>query len=572
VNGQPVPVAASTLRGLGVSGGRAAGPVARLVRGTDEAPPDRRVDDPDHQLVRLEKACTAVAAQLRERSEAATTDEGRDVLEAGAMMAEDPGLHAAAVARVTDLGQSAERAVWEAAGGYADKLRAIGGYLGARADDVLDVRTRVVAHLQGTAVPGMPERDHPFVLVADDLAPADTAGLDPTLVVGVVTREGGPTGHTAIIARSLGIPTVVACRGCDDLVDGELVVVDGIEGTVARGADHDVVAQVERERARRASGPGVARLPDGPVQTLDGTVVSLLANVGDEAGARRAVELGATGSGLFRTELLFLERTDPPGRAEQAEAYAAVLGHLSGRVVVRTLDAGADKPLPFLTFDEPNPALGVRGLRAMLEREDLLLTQLEAVVEAREATGAEVWTMAPMVTTVEEADWFRERCHGVGLDRVGVMIEVPAAALLAGPLLDVVDFVSIGTNDLTQYTMAADRVLGAVAGLNDPWQPAVLRLVAMTAAEGTARARPAGVCGEAAADPALAAVLVGLGVRSLSATPTALPAVAEVLQGLTLQACEAAAAAALAATSPDRARAAAAQALHGQEVTRAGTA
>jgi phosphoenolpyruvate-protein phosphotransferase len=571
-------VSDDVMHGLGVSYGAAAGPVARLVRGGDEEPADLRVEDPVAELARLEQACAAVAAQLRERSERATTEEGRDVLEAGAMIAEDTGLHTAAKALVAE-GLSAERAVWQAAGGYADKLRAIGGYLGERAGDVLDVRTRVVALLQGRAVPGMPERDHPFVLVADDLAPADTANLDPTAVVAVVTREGGPTGHTAIIARSLGIPTVVACPDSDSLVDDELVVVDGTDGTVRRGVGSDVVARVEADRRAHAGRPGASRLPGGPVRTLDGTVVSVLATVGDEAGARRAAELGATGSGLFRTELLFLERTEPPSREEQAAAYTAVLGRLSGRVVVRTLDAGADKPLPFLTFDEPNPALGVRGLRAMLQREDLLLAQLGAIVDARDATGADVWVMAPMVTTVEEAAWFRDHCHAVGLTTVGVMIEVPAAALLAGPLLDVVDFVSIGTNDLTQYTMAADRVLGAVAALNDPWQPAVLRLVAMTAAEGSARSRPAGVCGEAAADPALAAVLVGLGVRSLSATATALPAVAERLSSLALDTCRAAAEAALAATSPEQARAAAAHVLEAApgpdvtvEVARAGTA
>ena len=567
----------NALRGLGVSGGRAAGPVARLVHGGGDAPLDRRVDDPDQELADLREACTAVAAELRGRSEKASTDEGRDVLEAAAMMAEDPGLIGAAAQHVTDRGLSAERALWEAATSYADKLRAIGGYLGERAHDVLDVRARVVAHLLGTPVPGMPVREHPFVLVAYDLAPADTAGLDPAQVVAMVTREGGPTGHTAIIARSLGIPTVVACPESDDLAEDELVVVDGGSGTVERRVGPARVAEVEAERHSRGGRPTTGRLPDGPVTTLDGTVVRLLANVGDEAGARQAAELGVVGSGLFRTELLFLERTEPPDRQEQAAAYTAVLRHLPGRVVVRTLDAGADKPLPFLTSEEPNPALGVRGLRAMFEREELLTTQLQAVVDARDATGADVWVMAPMVTTVQEATWFAARCHAVGLTTVGVMIEVPAAALFAGELLDVVDFVSIGTNDLTQYTMAADRVLGAVAALNDPWQPAVLRLVAMTAAAGSVRGRPAGVCGEAAADPDLAAVLVGLGVRSLSATPATLAAVAQRLGALTLVRCQEAAAAALASTSPElaRGRAAAllgAEATEVQEVARAGRA
>lgn len=210
------------LQGVGVSPGVAAGPVARLVAGGDVAPAYRRAEDPGTELQRLDGAMRNVAEQLRSRCEAATTQEGRDVLEAGAMMAEDPGLAAAAATLVRDERLGAEGAVWEAAGAYAERLLACGGYLAERSRDVLDVRARIVAEIQGTPVPGMPVLDRPFVLVADDLAPADTAGLDPALVVAVVTREGGPTGHTAIIARSLGIPTVVACRGSDALADSEV--------------------------------------------------------------------------------------------------------------------------------------------------------------------------------------------------------------------------------------------------------------------------------------------------------------------------------------------------------------
>ncbi|HEX8495775.1 MAG TPA: putative PEP-binding protein, partial [Actinomycetales bacterium] len=417
-----------------------------------------------------------------------------------------------------------------------------------------------------TAAPGLPDPGVPHVLVADDLAPADTAGLDPCRVLALVTEQGGPTGHTAIIARSLGLPAVVACPDARTLRDGDLVRVDGALGAVTSGIDPATPVTVPTGATR-------APLGEGPHTTADGHAVSLLANVGDGAGARRAHQLGARGSGLFRTELGFLDRTTAPGVEEQQRAYAEVLQALPGRVVVRTLDAGADKPLPFLGLDgEPNPALGVRGLRVALVDEQVLTDQLSAVAAAAAAAPCEVWVMAPMVATVEEARWFRERCERHGLrGRIGVMVEVPSAALLADELLDVVDFLSIGTNDLTQYALAADRVAGPLAALNDPWQPAVLRLVAMAASAGTRHGKPVGVCGEAAADPELAAVLVGLGVTSLSADAGVLGEVADRLSSVTLQQCRDAAAAALATTSPQAARAAASAQLDPVPAT-AGTA
>jgi phosphotransferase system enzyme I (PtsI) len=237
--------------------------------------------------------------------------------------------------------------------------------------------------------------------------------------------------------------------------------------------------------------------------------------------------------------------------------YRTVLSAFPGRkVVVRTLDAGADKPLPFVTgHDEANPALGVRGLRTAATHPEVLEDQLTAIARAAQAEQADVWVMAPMVSTVDEAEAFVAACARHGLDRAGVMVEVPSAALLAGPILAHATFASVGTNDLTQYTMAADRLLGAVAALSDPWQPAVLRLIAATCDGAAQQARPVGVCGEAAADPALACVLVGLGVSSLSMTPRALPDVAAVLAATTSDACRRLARLALAAPSAADARA-----------------
>ncbi|MGF1664427.1 MAG: putative PEP-binding protein, partial [Kineosporiaceae bacterium] len=521
-------------RGVGVSPGRAVGPVAWLRAASTEPPPASPAPGAEAAeaatAVALD-ALQAVADDLRARAASARTREAADVLEATALMADDPAVAGATASRVPASG--AARAAWDALTGYAETLQAAGGYLGERARDVLDVRDRVVARITGAGLPGLPGALDPrsrFVLVAEDLAPADTADLDPAAVLALVTCEGGPTGHTAIIARALGLPAVVACAGARDLADGETVVVDGGDGTVARAAAAGVPdGTVRREGAAADTGTRPAALPAGGARLADGTAVTLAANIGDEAGAVAAAELGVTASGLFRTELLFLDRTAPPDRAEQATAYAAVLRHLPGPVVVRTLDAGADKPLPFLTTPEPNPALGVRGLRALAARTDLLDDQLGAIADARDATGSTVWTMAPMVTTPDEARWFKDRCSAAGLPVAGVMIEVPAAAVMAAEILAEVDFVSVGTNDLTQYTLAADRVLGALAAFHDPWQPAVLRLVAGTARAGGDAGKYVGVCGEAASDPLLAAVLVGLGVSSLSATPALLPAVADAL-------------------------------------------
>jgi phosphotransferase system enzyme I (PtsI) len=265
---------------------------------------------------------------------------------------------------------------------------------------------------------------------------------------------------------------------------------------------------------------------------------------------------GAGGVGLFRTEFLFLDRTTAPSRREQVTAYRAVFDQAGGRrVVVRTLDAGADKPLPFLALDpEPNPALGVRGLRTAAVHPAVLAEQLAAIAEAATGSEADVWVMAPMVSTPDEAAAFVGQAHDCGLRPAGIMVEVPAVALTATACLSEVDFASIGTNDLGQYALAADRQSAQLAALTSPWQPALLRLVALTAEAGAQLGRPVGVCGEAAGDPGLAVVLVGLGVTSLSMTPRALAGVAAALATVDLAACQELAARAVAARSATDAR------------------
>jgi phosphotransferase system enzyme I (PtsI) len=308
-------------------------------------------------------------------------------------------------------------------------------------------------------------------------------------------------------------------------------------------------AQREAERAAHWSGPGA---------TADGHPVSILVNVQDGAAARAASQTPAEGVGLFRTELCFLNRDTEPTVEEQADIYADVLGAFSGRkVVIRTLDAGSDKPLKFVGHpEEANPALGVRGIRIAENNPGLLERQLQAIATAAHRTGSLPWVMAPMIATAHEAESFAAQARSHGLT-AGVMIEVPAAALLADRILDHVDFLSIGTNDLAQYTMAADRMSADLATLTDPWQPAVLTLVAMAVRAGAAAGKPVGVCGEAAADPLLACVLTGLGVTSLSAAAAAIQGVGATLAQVTLEQCRAAADAVLGTASAAQARAAA---------------
>ncbi|MET3974091.1 phosphoenolpyruvate--protein phosphotransferase [Cellulosimicrobium sp. 4261] len=546
------------LAGVPVSPGRGAGPVARMpgsVAEPDPAPLPADASDADVDLAvtQVLAAVTTVQEDLTARA-ARAEGAAAEVLGVTAAMAADPALARDAVGRVRELRATPARAVWDAAGVVVGRLEALGGLLAERARDVRDVRDRIVATLLGLPVPGVPDPGHPFVLVADDLAPADTAQLDPGRVLAVVTRGGGPTSHTAILARALGIPAVVAVEDALALRDGETVLVDGGLGTVERDpSDHDVAAVVAARGARRAR-----RRLDGPGRTADGRRVELLANVADGADARAAAEAGAEGVGLFRTEVCFLGRTVEPTVDEQVAAYREVLAAFAGRkVVVRTLDAGADKPLPFVTPDaEPNPALGVRGLRTARRHPEVLDRQLTAVARAAEAESADVWVMAPMIATPDEAESFVALCADHGLATAGVMIEVPAAALGARWVLAKAAFASIGTNDLTQYTMAADREVSDLARLSTAWQPTVLALVGATGSGAALNGRPLGVCGEAAADPVLAPVLVGLGVTSLSMTPRALPDVAAVLAATTSDQCEELAFLALQQPTPDAARAA----------------
>jgi phosphotransferase system enzyme I (PtsI) len=436
---------------------------------------------------------------------------------------------------------------------FAGVFTAMGGLMAERVTDLRDIERRVTARLVGEPEPGVPRPDRPSVLVAEDLAPADTAGLDAAMVVALLTEKGGPTSHTAIIARQLGIPCVVGVSGLLALREGTAVLVDGTTGEVVVEPDADEASRLVAEA--RAAREALDRWT-GPGRTADGTPVKLLANVADGASSGAAGAGPVEGVGLFRTELCFLNRKDEPSVEEQADIYSEVLAPFAGDryVVVRTLDAGSDKPIAFATHEgEENPALGVRGLRLSFGNPGLMERQLAGIAAAAERTGTETWVMAPMVATVAEAADFAAQVRAHGL-KAGVMVEIPSAALLAPKMLEVVDFLSIGTNDLTQYTMAADRMATDLAHLTDAWQPAVLQLIAITAEAGKMAGKSVGVCGEAAADPMLAAALVGMGITSLSMALAAVRSVGAQLAAVTMDTCEHAAEAALSAADPMAAR------------------
>ena len=504
---------------------------------------------------RFTTAADTVAERLSSRSEAAD-GAAKEVLNATAGMVRDRGWRKA-VNKNIKSGHPAEYAVVAATTKFISMFEAAGGVMAERVTDLRDIRDRVIAELRGEEEPGLPQVNGEVVLFADDLSPADTAALDTNHFVALVTELGGPTSHTAIIARQLNVPCIVAVgSNLNDIKAGDKVLVDGALGTITLNADPEIAVAAVAESKLLAERIAQWR---GPAETKDGHRVQLLANVQDGNAARIASDTQAEGIGLFRTEMCFLSALEEPSVDEQAEVYKKVLERFpNSKVVVRSLDAGSDKPVAFATMaDEMNPALGVRGLRVARANEPLLTRQLDAIAKAVKELGrdenAPTWVMAPMVATAREAKWFAGLCAERGLV-AGAMIEVPAAALMADKIMPHLDFVSIGTNDLTQYTMAADRMSPQLAYLTDPWQPAVLRLIQHTCEEGKRTNTAVGVCGEAAADPLLACVLAGLGVNSLSSASTAIAGVGAQLSAIDFDTCVKAAEAAINAEGATEAR------------------
>ncbi|EMA58554.1 phosphoenolpyruvate--protein phosphotransferase [Halorubrum kocurii] len=506
--------------------------------------PDPSAVDAVAELARFADARDAAREAIRDARDRAAERVGEEeaaVFEAHEQFLDDPELVDDIKAAIED-GTPAEHAVHDRFAAAIDQFEALDGQMAERADDLRDVRDRLLRALlnigtdaeadDGAALADLGDLPAGTVLLAERLTPSDTAELDPDAVAGIATVAGGRTAHAAIIARSLSIPAVVGVgEPLREVEEGADLLVDGTDGRVVVDPD----AESRAAAATDAAPPVTER-----VATADGRPIEVAANVGSEAEIAPAAERGADGIGLFRTEFLFYDREAPPSEEEQYEAVTAALSAFpEDRVVVRTLDIGGDKQVSYLDLpDESNPFLGRRGIRLSLdEHRDLFETQLRALLRAAASEGGEgLAVMFPLVSRLEEVDAAAEAVESVaaelaaeGVDHavpeLGAMVETPAAAFLADRLADRLDFLSVGTNDLTQYVMAADRENDGVAAYHDPLHPAVLRAIDRTASAAAGTDAWVGMCGEMAGDPALTELLVGLGLDELSMSAVTVPAV-----------------------------------------------
>jgi phosphocarrier protein FPr len=541
------PDVSGIVRGHPASPGIAIGP-ARRFRTPDLPIPEGPGTGADAERATFDTALADVRDEIVHQREhvagMATADEA-EIFDAHLLFLKDDALLAPTNDAIADGGRSAARAWHDVIERTAARWDALEDeYLRARAADLRSVGRQVLARLLGLPLPG-PELEAPGVVIARDLAPADTVGLDPSMALGIVTAAGGPTSHAAVLARSLGIPAVV---GAGDSVltvpDETSVALDGSTGVVYVDPEASVVSELTAAREARDAVVREAQASAlEPARTIDGVTIEVAANIGSPADAVRAVAAGADGVGLFRTEFLFMGRSAMPDEREQEAAYRETAEALGERpLLIRTLDAGADKPIPYLEQpNEANPFLGVRGIRLGLQRPELLQAQLRAIL--RVAADHPLRVMFPMVATMDELREAMDLLRGAG-DRpptleVGVMVEVPAAALLADRLAEDADFFSIGTNDLTQYTMAADRGNVRVGALADAVHPAVLRSIRLTVDAADAHGRWVGVCGELAGDADATPLLLGLGVRELSMGAPSIALVKRAVRGVDLTAARA---------------------------------
>lgn len=517
------------LRGLAASPGIALGPVVLI---DDRQTPIPDLADPLSAFAVAAREVSSDLARLAEQAEAAGREEAAGVLRAQSLMAEDPML-SDAVSEQLRSGRNLEQALTTA----VSEIRALlaeleDPYLAARATDVGEVGFRIRNRLAGQDHGPLATVTEPGIVVADTLTAADTAQLDPAMVLAFATATGGPTGHVAVIARSLAIPAVVGVESLmASVANASTIAIDGGAGTVVVDPDPATRAQFDAAARRRSRSQRAAAAYRRAAVEFDGRPFPVAANVGNVDEVLRAVDAAADGIGLYRTEFLFLDRREPPTEEEQYETYVAAAATFDHPVVVRTFDIGGDKPASYLdTRQEENPFLGERGVRLYARFAQLFEDQVSALLRA--AVVGDVWIMVPMVTTIDDmiatrrvVDDVRGRLTAagvpIGTPKLGAMIEVPSAALIASALARYVDFFSIGTNDLTQYTMAADRTNGWLGRYSDPAHPAVLTLCHQVATAGAEAGVDTSVCGEAAADPGLAILFAAMGIKKLSMSPPA---------------------------------------------------
>ena len=535
---------AGLLRGVIASRGLAVGYTLQLTR--PEICVLEEGGGVSHESAEFDRARSLVGTRLQAVA-GSGPEATREIIGAHLELLDDPELVRGARAAIA-AGKSAGYAWRQAIRATVDALRALDdSRMAERVDDLLDLEAQVLGVLNGNGgVPLARELPGKTILVAKDLLPSQLVALDTSRLAGICLSAGGPTSHVAILAAAMGVPVLVA-MGPDllSLTDGTAVVLDAEKGLLRVDPDRGQLAvaesELDRRRERRAADQAAAQRD---CRTADGTRIEVYANVGSATEAEAAVRNGAEGCGLLRTEFLFLERQSPPDEEEQATQYQRIATALGGRpLTLRTLDIGGDKPIPYLPLPhEDNPALGLRGVRTSLWRPDLLRVQLRAALSIRPAEQARV--LLPMITDPAEIRTVRgmldEERRAIGRSapiELGVMIETPAAAVMSDRIAAEADFLSIGTNDLTQYTLAMDRGHPELAARLDALHPAVLRLIARTAGAAISHGRRVAVCGGLASDPAAAPILIGLGVHELSMVPSVIPQLKALIGGMTLDAC-----------------------------------
>ncbi len=548
------------MQGIGVSPGISIGKayvlrqrkeVASGVVLSDEAAVGREIG-------RYREAVKLSVGEVQELFEKVIGEE-KDILEVQLELLQDPQLESDVLARISSDKMTARDAVLMVIGLAVQVFEQMEDeYLKARAADVQDAGSRIVRNLsgranaltsnagstEGTGIPRSGSRDDEgLIIIAEDLSPSDTIAMDRSKVDGFATQSGSKTSHVAIVARLRGLPAVVGCGGeLDEIVDGDLVVLDGSHGLVLVNPTAAIVEEYRKKReifiqeVRR-----LAALKDLPAVTTDGVRIELLANIATAEDMEQALAFGAEGVGLLRTELLFMERDSFPTEDEQVRYYKTILLRAGNRMVtIRTLDIGGDKPLPYLELpEEDNPFLGYRAIRICLDRKDIFLTQLRAILRA--SVFGKCRIMLPMISGVQEVRQARVILEeakeellqsGIAFDtsiKMGIMIEVPSAAVIADLLAKEADFFSIGTNDLCQYVLAADRMNKQIKDLYDPYHPAVLRLIRYVIEQGHLQGLPVGMCGELAGDPQATSLLLGMGLREFSMSAPAIPAIKDIL-------------------------------------------
>ncbi len=544
---------ACVIKGIAAAPGKVHGPVMFWEDQILEIP-RRQTVDAAHESARLDRARDQSRVEIKALKEKVTQGVGEEesaVFDAHLMFMDDDAL-LEEVEHLLGDGLNAEAAWMDGVELFASQLDLIPDpTLAARAADVRDVGRRVLAHLLGVKYKAALIMHVPSIIIAKDLTPSQTAGLDRRFVLAFCTAEGGPTSHTAIISKALGIPAVVALGSAImSAYEGEIALVNGDTGEVTlnpdEAAEQVFIRLAEEARNKRAVALSMAL---NPAITSDGKKVEVVANISGVEDARNALEKGAEGVGLFRTEFLYLEHDHLPDEEEQVRSYQEVFQIMRGRpIVVRTMDIGGDKAVSYLGIQqETNPFLGWRAIRMMNERPDVLISQFRALLRA--GLGSDLRIMLPMVSSLKEIIQARalfdqaqrelenEKLEFVRVVEFGIMIEVPAAAILADRLAEYVDFFSIGTNDLTQYTLAVDRTNARVASLASPYDPAVLALIDRTIQAAHQHGKWVGLCGELAGDVAAVPILLGLGLDEFSMSAGSIPEVKAAIRRLSLADC-----------------------------------